>query len=624
MNPRPFVPALVLFALLVAAWPAAAPRYMSVDEVRPGMSGVGRTVFEGDRVEEFKVQILGVLRNTNGPRRNLVLARLEGGPLAATGVIAGMSGSPVYIDGRLLGAIAFSLGQFPKEPIAGITPIEEMVEAAGPQADRAPLDRIARLDLPLTQDTAVAALRNAFARLSRPFADSPAEVQLSGVGLLDGPRAAEIGALMRPIATPLALGGFSGSVRDAVSAVLEHAGFAPTPDAGPSSRASLRHAQGAPAATIPLKPGDPVGVNLVTGDFVVGATGTVTEVDGTQVYAFGHSFYNLGPTQFPMTRAFVVAVLPSLLSSLKIVTTGETIGTFRQDRATAIAGSLGKGPDLVPVRISLENERGLRKAFSFAVVNDQLFTPLLAYVTILNTLSAYEREFGLATFAVRGSAKVRAHAEIAIDDVFAGDSPSTGVANAVVAPITALLGNDIEHATLDAVDLHIVTSERRKALTLDRVWVDAVKIRPGTTVPLKVLTRSYRGDEVVRTVPIEIPANASGSLSILVADGAKLAQMEQRDARAGQPRSLDQLIGLLNRARRNNRLYVRLLRQDGGAVVNGETLAGLPPSVLAVLESDRNAGSVAPLRNATAGEWEVVTEGAVTGSRTLTITIQSH
>ena len=130
--------ATVAIALAVAAWPAAAPRYMSVDEVRPGMVGIGRTVFEGDRVEEFKVHILGVLRNTAAPRRNLVLARLEGGPLAATGVIAGMSGSPVYIDGRLLGAVAYSLGQFPKEPIAGITPIEEMIEAVAPAPRRRP------------------------------------------------------------------------------------------------------------------------------------------------------------------------------------------------------------------------------------------------------------------------------------------------------------------------------------------------------------------------------------------------------------------------------------------------------------------------------------------------------
>ncbi len=623
MNARSLC-SVVLLALLVAAWPEAAPRYMSVDEVRSGMVGIGRTVFEGDRVDEFKVHILGVLRNVNGPLRNMVLARLEGGPLANTGVIAGMSGSPVYIDGRLLGAIAFSLGQFSKEPIAGITPIQEMLESAGPQARRTPPGGKVRLDLPLTQDKMASALREAFSWFQRPFADSPGDVRLDGLGLVETPRAAQLGVMMRPIATPLALGGFSGSVRDTVSSMFRDTGFLPSPDGGPSARAPLTGAGGRSADEPAIRPGDPVGVNLVTGDFIMGATGTVTEVVGNQVYAFGHPFYNLGTTQFPMTRAYVYALLPSLASSMKIATTGATIGTFRQDRATAIAGTLGKGPDMVPVRISLDTERGLKKTFTFQIVNDQLLTPLLTYLTILNTLSSYEREYGAATFTVKGSAKVRTHGEVSFEDVFTGDSPSVGAATYVVAPLAFLLGNDVEPVQFDGVDLQVTTSERPHTATLERVWLDAVKIRPGTTVPLKLLMRTYRGDEVTHTVPIDIPANATGSLSILVSDGGKLTQFEQRDMRTAQPKALDQMIRLLNKARKNNRLYIRLLRQDAGAVINGENLSSLPPSVLAVIESGRNGGSFSPLRNATSGEWEIVTDSAVSGSRILTITIQGN
>jgi hypothetical protein len=379
-----------------------------------------------------------------------------------------------------------------------------------------------------------------------------------------------------------------------------------------------------PDGSPPLRPGDPVGVNLVTGDFMMGATGTVTEVDGNQVYAFGQPFYNLGTTQFPMTKAYVFSVLPSLMSSMKIAMTGETVGTFRQDRATAIAGTLGPGPAMIPVRISLDTERGLKKSFTFNVVNDQLFTPLLTYVSILNTLSSYEREYGAATFSVKGTAKLRKHGAVSLDDVFTGDSPSISAATYVVAPLTVLMGNDVEPVELDEVDLQITTSERQQTATLERVWLDSVDIRPGTTLPIKLLLRTYRGDEVTRTVPIDIPANASGSMSILVSDGGKLAQFEQRDIRTAQPKALDQMVRLLNKARRNNRLYIRLLRQDAGAVVNGENLSSLPPSVLAVLESDRNGGSFSPLRNATAGEWEVATESAVSGSRILTITIKGN
>jgi hypothetical protein len=404
MNAR-IVGVLAAAALTLVAWPTAAPRYMSVDEVRPGMTGIGRTVFEGDKVEEFTVHILGVLRNVNGPRRDMVLARLEGGPLGMTGVIAGMSGSPVYIDGRLLGAVAFSLGQFPKEPLAGITPIEEMIQAAGPQPRRAPADAATRLEPPLTQDRVLASLRGAFSRFARPFADSPADVRFDGLDRLGSVRAEELGVLMRPIATPLALSGFSGTVGDRLTGVLRDAGFVPRPDGASSS---FEQAAGARMPVEPrLRPGDAVGVNVIAGDFLIGATGTVTEVDGNQVYAFGHPLYNLGTTEFPMTRAYVYALLPSLLSSMKIAMTGETIGTFTQDRATAVAGTLGRGPDMVPVHLALETERGLSKTFTFQVVADQLFTPLLTYVAILNSLSSYEKDFGAATFTVTGTTKIR-------------------------------------------------------------------------------------------------------------------------------------------------------------------------------------------------------------------------
>ena len=616
---------VVLLGVLMVTWPAAAPRYMSADEVRPGMVGIGRTVFDGDRVEEFKVHLLGVIRNGAGPRRDMVLARLEGGPLASTGVIAGMSGSPVYVDGRLLGAVAFSLGQFSKEPIAGITPIQEMIEAAEPGSRRPPVSGKAKISLPITRESMSAALSHAFAWFQRPFAERPGDVVLAQAGLLGADRGSELGTLMRPIASPLALGGFSGSVRDIVADVFRESGFLALPSGAPAqTQAPIGSTATATKGPV-LKPGDAVGVNLITGDLSLGATGTVTEVDGDTVYAFGHPLYNLGPTQFPMTRAHVYTLLPSLMSSMKVSTTGETIGTFKQDRATAIAGTLGAGPALVPVRLSLETARGLKKTFNFEIVNDQMFTPLLTYVSILNTLAAYEREFGTATFSVKGKAVVRRHGEVAFEDVFTGDSPSIGAAAYVVGPLNFLLTNDFEPVELEAVDLSIVTSEQPQTVRLERVWLETTRPKAGTTVPLKLLLRTYRGEEVTRTVPLDIPANASGTLSILVTDGTRLAQIEQRDLQApGQVKDIPQMIRLLNRTKKNNRLYVRLMNQDPGAVVNGEQLPSLPPSVLAVLEADRSGGSFSPLRGATLGEWEVATDAAVSGSRILTITLNQR
>ena len=612
MHCRPAVLGVALAALSILTV-SASPTRMAVEEIRPGMIGVGRTVFEGDRIEEFKVQFIGVLRNVMGPSRNLILARLEGGPLASTGVIAGMSGSPVYVDGRIVGAVSYSLGAFSKEPIAGITPIDEMIEAAGRAGPRPAVLR-AQLDLPVTQTSLAATLRRSFA-VDRPFAESPADVEVLASG--SSAVGAHVGPMLRPISTPLVIGGFGGEVADLLANGFREAGF--TPMSGTGGTGPI------PASTRPLAPGDAVGVSLIEGDLSLGGTGTVTHVADGRVYAFGHPFYNLGPTEFPMTRAYVHALLPSLMSSSKLSTMGEIIGTFQQDRAVTIAGELGAGPSLIPITVALETTRGQKRTFKYEVVRDQLFTPVLAYVSVLNTLKSYEREFGAATFTVKGRALIRKHGEVDLEDLFTGESPSTGAATYVAAPLTFLLKNEYEPVEIDGIDIAIAATEEPRTATIERIWLDTTNVRPGRTVPLRILMRSYRGDAVTRTVPVDVPANASGPLTVMVADGSRLAQWEQREARQSQQaQGVTQMVRALNKARKNNRLYVRLLTQDAGAVVGGEFLSSLPPSVLAVMEADRSGGQFVPLRSATLGEWDIPTDYAVTGARFLSVNVDTN
>jgi len=620
MNTRYGALITAVMLALCAGLPAQTKNF-PIDEIRPGMVGVGRTVFDGDRLEDFKVTVIGVLRNSIGTRRNLILARLEGGPLANTGVIAGMSGSPVYIDGRLVGAVSYSLGQFPKEPIAGITPIDEMREDAtlpGPRRQAARID----LPLPLTQEGLRASLRQAFSWM-RPFADSPSDVQvLRGDGSLVN---AGMGTMLRPIATPLTLGGFEPGVIDPIATAFRDQGFLPImagslqgpgpAGPGPAARA---------AAASPLRPGDPIGVALLNGDLEVGATGTVTDVDGDHVYAFGHPFYGLGPTEFPMTRAHIFGILPSLASSQKIASTGDVIGTISQDRATTIAGTLGPGPNMIPIKLTLNAERGTRKTFNISMVRDQLLTPLLAYVSILNTLTSYERQNGVGTYAVKGTATLKKYGDLSFEDLFTGDQPSVGAAASVVGPINLLLRNAFEDVEFSGVSLEIDASEQPRSATLERAWVGATRVKAGATVEVNVALRTYRGDQVTRSVPIQIPANARGSVTVMVADGARLSQFETRELQVQpqQSRGLPQMIRVLNGARKNNRLYVRLVTRDDGAVVKGEPLAALPGSVLAVMEADRNGGSFRPLQSALVGEWEIAPGLAVTGARTLTVPLE--
>jgi hypothetical protein len=612
MKIRVFLLTVVLAAFSWARVPATTS-LMPIEEIKPGMVGTGRTIFEGSELKDFKVHILGVLKNVQAPQRNLILARLEGGPLAETGVIAGMSGSPVYVDGRLIGAVSYSIGAFPKEPIAGITPIGEMIDATASGGERRGGSPQARIDLPVTPERLTAAIRANYARIAA-FADRPADVQAFGLPASAG---SQMGALLRPIATPLMLSGMDSGTSDLVSSMFRDAGFTPMFSGAAGGDA--------PPATGPLRPGDPVGISLLSGDAEMGATGTITHIDGDRLYGFGHPFFNFGPTAFPMTRAHVYATLPSLMSSFKIATMGEVVGTMQQDRATAIAGTLGKGPAVIPISITLDNGRGPSRTFKYSAVQDQLFTPLLTYVALFNTLGNYERQFGAMTFTVKGKATFDKHADLSYEDIFTGDSTIPAASAYVAGPITMLLANDVEKLTLKGVELAVTSSEEARSATIERVWLDDVRPRAGRTVPLKVLTRSYRGAEKISTIPIEIPANAAGQLTVMVTDGRQLNQIEQRELRRSvQPTSVAQMIKVLNQSHRNNRVYVRLLTGTPGAVVNGEALTSLPPSVLAVLEGDRSSGSFTPIRSAALGQWELAMDSAITGTRVLTIDLDGR
>jgi hypothetical protein len=594
----------------------ASTPLMSVSEIRSGMVGVGRTVFDGTHVEEFKAHIVGVLDNVIGSHRSLILAKLEGGPLANTGVIAGMSGSPVYIDGRMIGAVSYALGSFSKEPIAGITPIAEMTDATMLNAIR-PVGAKVHVDFPLTRDSLTTAFRKAFS-WNRPFADRPDDLHASGFAGVAGMSGAELGTLLRPISTPLVMSGFGPEMSDLLGPAFREQGFIPTGGSAAGFHNGEMPFDG------PLKPGDAIGVELIDGDLMLGATGTVTHIDGDRVYAFGHPMYNVGPVEYPMTRAYVYTVLPSLFSSMKLSSTGEVIGTFTQDRATAIAGRLGAGPRLIPLTMTLESDHGGKRVFHFGLANDQLFTPLMVNAGIANTLFSYERQLGASTFALRGTARVKNHDPVTFENLFSGDLAAVNASMYVAAPIAALMGNDYEKLDVDSIDLTVTATEEPRTATLERVWIDDPRPRAGRTVPLRVLLRTYRGEEIIRSLPLDIPANASGTLSVMVSDGARLGQIEQREARLPQPRNVPQMIRTLNKTRRNDTLYVKLLGTDAGAVINGEVLSSLPPSVLGVLEADRNGGNFNPLHSATLGEWELPTQHAVNGARTLTIVVSPN
>jgi hypothetical protein len=611
MNLRRLALALS-FVSAVAALPARSQDagVFALSELRPGMTGVGRTVFEGARVDEFQVRILGVLENALGPRQSLILARLEGGPLAQTGVIAGMSGSPVFIDGRLVGAVAYSF-PFGKEPIAGITPIAEMIEATRGTAPRAASTRFhspvgaGQLQAPLDREAVVAALR-------RPLRSIVPGV-FSGEALPSG----LAGAPMHPLALPLVFSGFESDTFEWARGVFSAMGFAPV----------LGGAAGAGGVgpTPQLAPGAAVGVSLIEGDLDLSVTGTITHIDKDRVYAFGHPFYNLGPTRFPLKKAWVYAVFPSLQSSWKIAAPTESVGTMDQDRTTAIAGRLGATPRMIPVEVRLTAPRSAERVFRYRMVEDELFTPLLGYVSLLSVLQGHERAFGASTLRVDARLSLAGGREVRVQDVVATQQPGARAAAVLASPLSLLVGNDFEPLVLEKLDVSIAAEETLRSATIERAWIDARQpLRPGSEAPLRVELRTHRGQPLTETLALAIPASAPpGRYTLLVADAGTMDAIEQREMR--QPfvaRDVPQLVRALNRLRSGDRIYARLTRPGPGAVVGGEYLPALPGSVLSVLGSDEQGTSVVALPSAPVWSQQKQTENAVSGWRQLTIDVQ--
>ena len=612
-----FATATLAIALAsVAAVATSAPiEMLPVSQIEPGMEGVGFTVFTGNKIESFKVHILGVMLNYQ-MKQDLILAKLEGGPLAETGVIAGMSGSPVYIDDKLIGAVAFSF-PFSKEPIAGITPIAEMIEATSTPA---PARRGARLSFPLEPEE----FESAIPSNSRPI---PIQgTSLTGVDLLRP----YLGKLLSPIANPASFNGFTQESIEHITPILRKLGLEPLMGGAaiPSGQSTAGQIDLTNVDTATIRPGDAVGVGLITGDMSYSATGTVTHVDSQtgEVYAFGHPLFNLGPIEYPMTFAEVHLVLPSLQSSFKISSAGPVVGTWLQDRLTAIKGVIGARPRMIPLAVDVKTSRGQNKKYELQIVNDELFSPLLAYASLINVLNTTERAFGSQTVKVSARVAMDEDRVVIIDDVFAGQGSAMAASAMVGAPISFLMTNDFEEIQIREVSVEIEASESLDTAYLARAWLDRDHVTPGGSVPLKLLLRSYRGEETLERVDIEIPDNVEeGKLQLLVADATTISAIERRMTRSSfEPRSFSQLMRALNGLRKNNRLYFRLSRPgSGGAIVAGEYLSSLPPSVMNVLEADRSSAGFIPIYASTLWEHELATDFSVSGSRVLELNVKN-
>lgn len=578
-NQKLILPGLALLVALAlfpagrvaAVESAAQPATISVDEIRPGMKGEARTVFAGYAAESFDLEVLGVLKNFFGPQQDIILVRLLGARVQFTGVVAGMSGSPVYIEGRLAGALSLRFGLFTKEPIAGVTPIanmlriEEGIRVAAAEAELPP-----RYPLP--------------------------EAAVESLGLPAGSP-----VYLLPIETPLTLTGFYPQAIARFAEEFSRYGWVTVP--GGSAAAG-------PSPPSALEPGGAVSAALITGDFGVFATCTITLLEADRLYACGHPIFALGAVEMPMARAEIVTTVASQLGSFKIANLGELIGSFTQDRRTAIVGRLGKPPAMIPVELTLANTgkktvagAANERTFRFELFQHPRLTAQLLALTVFNGLVG-STEYGEETsYRISGRIELQGHPALQLDDMFSpGDvliPDAFLIANQVTQAFQRLYSNPFEPPRVERIRLRLEMIPERRSATLENAWSDKTEVEPGETLTLKVVLQPYRGPRRLLTVPVQVPLHAAkGDLRILVSDATLLDRLTRSgvfDPRFAflfgpRPTSLDQLVALLNRERRNDHIYVSLFQRNPTLLVQDKILPSVPLSQMNVLSNQTAPG----------------------------------
>jgi hypothetical protein len=579
---------LVCAMVLALDQAGAATSFFALKDIKAGMRGVGKTVFSGDRIEDFQVEILGVLENI-GPKESLILARLSGGPLGSAGVMQGMSGSPVYIDGKLIGAVAMAF-PFSKEPIAGIRPIADMLAwSEGKPGPRAAIG--------LTSTDVLATL------------PKRGETTFGASKMID-------------IATPVSFGGFTREAIEHFAPQLRALGLEPMQ--GVSGGGRLSAAMGARSA---LKPGSMISVQLVTGDLSIGADGTVTHIDGERVYAFGHRFLSVGATDLPFARSEVLTLLPSLSTSFKISSARELMGAISQDRDTAVAGELGRRAVMVPVSISVASPNGRRSSYHMEMVDDRFLSPFLLQMSVFSAIDATERTVGSSSFLVKGQIGFQdGAAPVKLDNMFAGDANSAmQVALSAAIPLAYVLQGGFDKLHVKHVALEIESFDRKKQLQIDSVFAGRHEAHPGEPIELTVGLAGENGAVRTRKVVYRAPIGLTpGPLYFTISDAGTANLTDFRQALGVAPRSARQLISNVNNLKANTKAYVRVWRPDAAFQLQGEDFPTPPPSLAMIFSRAQSGyGGLTQAFNSKLAELEIDGGGdVITGSKTIQVDIK--
>ena len=612
MRITKYMPLLLIFKSIVSLFilliffshTVIALETMDTDEITPGMKGYGRTVFSGNQIETFDVEILGVLKNWEA-RNDMILVKMTGGPLEKTGIIAGMSGSPVYVDNKLIGAVSHGWS-FAKDAIAGVTPISAMMD-------------VLKIDSKTRENTYAG--NNSTWSTSLKAQNSDVVARLKSHGLIHESVLSKnfnsqqpYTLSLVPIQTPLIVSGFDYRSLNSVSPLFNKLGkFSLQSTSGSSSLSDDLH---------DFQPGSSVAVEIIRGDLSASAIGTVTYRDDNNILAFGHPIIQIGATDLPMATAQVHTILASMSGSVKMASPGEIIGRITQDRRSAIAGRIGEYTKMIPCQTEIRGSLNVK--YNFEIIHDKILTPILLQMAVESALLATEKTVGEKSINLKLDIGIAGRKEsIRIENGYFDSGPSWFPIYNIVQPITTLLNNEFQTTEIESIKLVADISETKNIASIQNIRVSKRWVAPGEEVHLSIRLRPDTEDYISIPVRIKIPDDVvrGTSVRVTVCDAVISRMMEMVSAPGHfSPSSFEQLINNLEDTESNNNIIVKIRLNKRGLTYMGEDFPSLPNSFLTIMSLSNQSGA-APLQSETVKR--IPTEWLINGKKTIILFVDN-
>jgi hypothetical protein len=594
-----------------AAGEPSPKSYWNVDDVRSGMKGTGRTVMVGTKLEEFGAEVLGVMRDVS-PGRDMILCRLTGCNLEHAGIIQGMSGSPIYIDGKLLGAVAFAW-EFAKDPIAGVTPFQQMVEYVRSNDRRIAAE---------SQGADKKADARPAAWNGPPLVQGLADDEDDPARFGPVPAAAGAPAGMRPIATPLAATGFTPRALALLETQFRPLGMAPT-SGGAASKQVISE-----EGDKPLVPGAPLSIAMVTGDFDLSGIGTVTHVEGDRVYGFGHPMMGLGSCDLPLMTGYIHTVYPRASVSMKMGSPLKVVGVLDTDVSTGVAGRVGPKPDMLPMSVRVKTGRYADpRTYHVQLIREPHMIAPLVMAVLTNAIDTEGNLPEELTAKVKVAVKLKGQDPVVLDETLSGPRYTGPMGPAamfvpVASMVNIIVRNPLGPVRVEAVDCDVELAPGRTVASVESVRLASDRVEPGQELKAWVTLKPHKGARQVVPVTVALPADLpEGNYELAVCDATNsLRRRLRNEPGLAEPHDVGALLGFLRlqtSSRRTN-LYVHVPLPDRGLSVEGQPLPNLPGSARAVFASSRQT-TEPPVRADLVQAAE--THWVVEGSQSLRFTV---